>query len=189
MNRPPLTERNTNSQNRPARGTSSSAIPVVLVDGEGASGLADMLHQFIEQTLAESPRKARLARRLSGTVAFRPAEDEKICVRIAFAGDRIELCDGGTLGAQGALITADFLTIAHLTSGRESPFRLFAKRKLKLRFSVRQLPFLLRTLSFMQTGALAKQEQRHAARTRWAWTAAAAAAAAGAAYWYVTIHY
>jgi len=163
------------------RAASSDAFPVALIGSEAASGLADMLHQFIEQTLAASPRKVRQAQRLSGHAVFRSAEDEELCVRIAFAGDRIELRDGGTPDAAEAMITADFLTIAHLTSGQEGPFRLLAQRKLKVRFSVFQIPFLLRMLRFMQidTGPTPG---------RWLWPVAAAVVG-GAIYWYVTAHF
>ena len=159
---------------------SNAAIPVILAGGEAASGLADMLHQFIEQTLADSPRKLRQARRLTGHAVFRAAEDEALCVGITFAGGRIELMDGGTPNAADAMITADFLSIAHLTSGQESPFRLLARRKLKVRFSVPQVPFLLGMLRFMQI----ESEARRATRLRWLWAGAVVAAAAGT-YWYV----
>jgi hypothetical protein len=149
-------------------------MPVELIGGEDVSGLADMLHQFIEQTLAASPRKVRQARRLAGHAVFRAAEDEALCVGITFAGERIELQDGRTPNAADAMITADFLTIAHLTSGQESPFRLLAQRKLKMRFSARQVPFLLGLLRFMQI----ESEARRAARLRWLWAGAAATAAA-----------
>jgi SCP-2 sterol transfer family len=158
------------------------SIPVVLAGGEQASGLADMLQQFVEQTVAESPRKARQARRLSGRAVFRSVEDEELCVRITFGRERIELCDCGLPGPGEASISADFLTIAHLTAGQENPFRLLAQRKLKVRFSARQLPFLLRMLRFMQMDT----ETRRAARARWLWPAGAVALAAVALYWYVT---
>ena len=57
---------------------SNGVMPVMLAGGEEASGLADMLHQFIEQTLADSPRKVRQARRLAGHAVFRAAEDEAL---------------------------------------------------------------------------------------------------------------
>jgi hypothetical protein len=158
-------------------------MPVILTGGEDVSGLADMLHQFIEQTLADSPRKVQQARRLAGHAVFRSAEDEELCVRITFAGDRIELRDGGTPRRGEAMVTADFLTIAHLTSGQESPFRLLAQRKLRVRFPVLQLAFLLRLLRFMQI----ESAQPRTAWSRWTWPAAAAAAA-GALYWYVATH-
>jgi hypothetical protein len=160
----------------------SGVIPVVLSGGQPASGLADMLQQFIEQTLADSPRKALQARRLVGGVVLCAAEDERVRVRITFAPDRIELHDGAVPSSGEAMMTADFLTIAHLTSGQENPFWLLARRKLNARFSVPQLPFLLGVLRFMQI----RSESPRVAWTRWAWTALAAAAAAGVLYWYVT---
>jgi predicted lipid carrier protein YhbT len=158
--------------------TDATAIPVVLSGGEQASGLADMLHQFIEQTLAASPRKAR---RLAGRVVFRSAEDADVAVRITFAGDRIELRDVGAPDAEDAVVSADFLTIAHLASGQESPFRLLAQRKLRVRFSVRQVPFMLRMLRFMKV----ELETPRAAWQRWLWPAAGAVIAGGV-YWYVS---
>jgi hypothetical protein len=161
----------------------SRVIPVQLVGGEDVSGLADMLHQFLEQTLAASPRKVQQARRLAGHAVFRAAEDEALCVGITFAGERIELRDGGPPKASDAMITADFLTIAHLTSGQESPFRLLAHRKMKVQFHVRQLPFLLRMLRFMQIESATPR----VGWMRWIWPALAAAAA-GVVYRYVATH-
>jgi hypothetical protein len=158
----------------------TGVMAVQLVGGEAVSGLADMLHQFIEQTLAASPRKVQQAQRLAGHAVFRSAEDEALCVGITFAGERIELHDGGTPEAADAMVTADFLTIAHLTSGQEGPFRLLAQRKLRVRFSVLQVPFLLGMLRFMQIDT----PRRRSAWLRWVWPTAAAVAA-GALYWYV----
>ncbi len=160
--------------------TSGDAIPVVLVGDEEPSGLAEMLQQFIEQTVAESPHKAGQARRLAGRAVFRSAEDEALCVHIAFMGNHVELQDGGAPRPGEASITADFLTIAHLTAGRASPFRLLVQRKLKARFSPRQVPFLLGMLRFMQI----ESQPRRRAWLRWTWPAAVAVAGA-AVYWYV----
>jgi hypothetical protein len=159
-----------------------AAIPVVLENGEEASGLADMLRQLIEQTLAESARKRRQARGLRGEAVFRAAEDEEVCVHIVFRGDRIELRDASGVGASGAAaITADFLTIAHLTTGQESPFALLARRKLRARFSLRQLPFLLNLLRLLRTA----DRDGETARARWLWIAAAAGAGAAALCWVI----
>ena len=157
-------------------------LPVVLVDAENASGLADLLHQFLRQTLAESPRKVRQARALSGGAVFRSAEDETVAVRITFAGDTIELRDDACPASGAPTVTADFLTMAHLTSGRESPFLLLARGRLRARFGPLQIPFLLRMLRLMRIESAA----RNAPRRRWALAAAAAAAAAGGIWWYVS---
>jgi hypothetical protein len=162
-----------------------AAIPVVLENAEAASGLALMLQQFIEQTLSESPDKQRRARGLRGEALFRAAEDENVCVHIAFRGDRVELRDtGGSVGARSpgaAEFTADFLSIAHLTSGRASPLALYAQRKLRARFRLRQLPFLLNMLRFMQTA----EPGRGAAGARRLWLAAAIALVAAAVVWLI----
>jgi hypothetical protein len=156
---------------------SPDPIPVVLDGRREPSGLAEMMQQFLEQTLAESPRKVHRARRLSGTAVLRSTEDEDVAVRIRFAGDRIELSDGADAGGRDATITADFLTIAHLTSGRENPLRLLAARRLKVRFSLAEVPFLLGVLSLMRI-------RRRRRMLRFAMSAAAAAAA-GALWWWL----
>jgi hypothetical protein len=155
------------------------AIPVTLAPAVGAeaeaSGLAHMLHQFLEQTLAASPEKRRLARKLRGEAIFRAAEDEAICVRIRFRGDCIELGDSGEGGpASAPSVTADFLTIAHLTSGQESPFALVARRKLRVRFRLGEIAFLLRMLAFMRIA-------NGRARRAWLWQAVLAGVALAAA--------
>jgi len=160
------------------------AIPVILEDGEEASGLAHMLHQLIEQTLEEGPSKRRRARSLSGQAVFCAAEDEEISVRIVFGGDRIELHDGaGAVPPGVASVTADFLTIAHLTSGRESPFALLARRKLRARFRLRELPFLLQMLEFMKSE---DPDGAAAGRRRLWWLAAGVAIGAAALYLFVS---
>jgi hypothetical protein len=148
-----------------------------------------MLHQFIEQTLAESPGKREQARRLAGEVAFRSAEGEEVLVRIIFAGERIELHDGSATSRVVSTITADFLTIGHLTAGQEGPLGLLLRRKLKIRFSAPQIPFLLGVLRFMQIEAPTRHggpEQRLTPRVGWG--AAAAAAGSAAVYWLVTTY-
>jgi hypothetical protein len=157
------------------------AMAVVLNGHRKPSGLAEMLRQFIEQTLAESPRKVRQARRLSGQAVFRAAEAEDVFVRIRFAGDRIELDDGGVLDPRDTLVTADFLSIAHLTSGQEGPFGLLARRRLRARFSPSQLPFLLGLVRFMRIDGT-----RRRAWTSTLWPAIVVAVGVGALYWYAT---
>jgi len=121
-----------------------------------ASGLCHMLQQYFEQMLADSPAKRRLARELRGAAIFRAAEDEAIQVCIRFCGNRIELSDVDEEKAAGiASITADFLTIAHLASGQETPFALLARRRLRVRFRVGEIPFLLRMLGVMRSADVA----------------------------------
>lgn len=124
---------------------------VELIGADSASGLADLLHQFLEQTVEASDAKADAARALRGDVVVRAAEDEAIAVRIAFRGDRIELCDIGAQAPGSApSIQGDFLSVAHVTSGQASPVALLLRRQLRVSFGVAQLPFLFRVLGFMR---------------------------------------
>jgi hypothetical protein len=128
-----------------------AAPEVVLGDPDSASGLADMLHQFVEQTLAESPQKVAVARGLRGAVVIRSQEDQAVAVRIAFLGDRIELCDiQDSVPAGVPSIIGGFLAVAHVTSGQLSPVRAVLSRQLVLRAGLGQLPFMLRVLGFMR---------------------------------------
>jgi hypothetical protein len=165
----------------PAGAPRGTDLPVIGGGGD-ASGLADMLQQFIEQTLADSPRKLQRARALRGRALFCSAEDESVRVCIDFAGDHIEVRDVLDEPTHVPTVTADFLTVAHLTSGQESPFALLARRKLTARCSAGQALFLLRMLRFLQLESAAR-------RTEWlqriCWAALALAAACGAA-WYVS---
>ena len=145
-----------------------------------------MLHQFIEQTLSDSPSKERLARRLAGETIFRAAEDQDVAVRIVFAGDRIELRDVTPgEGRRSPSVTADFLSIAHLTSGRESPFSLLVRRKLRARIAPSDLPFLLGMLRFMRIRAEERGSEPRA-RMRRALLVAGATAGFAALIWYFT---
>jgi len=131
---------------------------VILHGGDAASGLADMLHQFLVQVVAADPARARRAARMRGALLFRAAEDPEIRVRIAFTGDGIEVADApvgagdGTPPPTGGLpeITADFITIAHLTTGEEGPFQLLLARRLRVRMPWRRGPFLVRALRLMR---------------------------------------
>lgn len=150
------------TQRGPSGAAPTTAYPVTLHGGEEASGLADMLHQFLSQNLEEQPAKVRQAQRLDGELLFRSAEDEAICVKIAFHRQSIEIEDHA--GEAGGLpcITSDFVTTAHLTTGEESPFALLVKRKIRVSFGLGQAWFLLRVLRFMRIPGDARAESaRH----------------------------
>ncbi len=123
---------------------------VELLDADSASGLADLLHQFLEQTIEASDEKAEAARALRGKVVVRAAEDEDIAVKILFEGQRIELRDVGAQRDSSPGIQGDFLSVAHVTSGEESPLALVLSRRLRVSFGLLQIPFLVRVLLLMR---------------------------------------
>jgi hypothetical protein len=143
-----------------------------------------MLHQFLEQLIDEDPNKASQARRISGNMLFRAAEDTSICVRLSFAGEGIEVADHDGAPNRWPALTADFLTTAHLTTGEESPLTLVRRRRMRVRCAPWHAPFLLRVLRLMKIPP--RPEIAGSRRLRWAILAAAVALAAAGAYFLVT---
>ncbi|MEW6777015.1 MAG: hypothetical protein AB1405_12015 [Bdellovibrionota bacterium] len=157
---------------------------VLLHGGDSASGLADMLHQYLLQNCSEFPGKVRQARELTGDVLFRAAEDEAVCVRIAFRGESIGLEDVPHVPPGATVMTTDFLSVARLTRGEAGPVGLLARGKMRVRFSVSQLPFLVQVLRFMQ---LPEELREKRTISPWIWWAGGTLAAGGAGaglYWY-----
>jgi len=157
---------------------------VLAADDDEASGLADMLHQFLEQLLDEDPRKARLAQRISGDMLFRAAEDTSICVRLSFNRERVQVADHDGTPNRWPALTADFLTTAHMTTGEESPFALIARRRMRVRCAPWHAPFLVRVLRLMRIPPRA--EVARARRLRMALVLSTAMLAAIAAYWWLS---
>lgn len=155
---------------------------VYLVDGERASGLADLLAQYLEQSLAASARKRSHARRLRGELSFHAAEDEALAVRVRFEAGRVDLRDVPP-GVSGPWVKADFLSLARLASGAASPLWMVLARKVRLFCPPRRLFFLLDVLGFLRL----EDDDADRARRR-AWLAAALVASAAAlllAWWFV----
>ena len=132
---------------------------------DGPSGLADMLHQFLEQVIDEDPNKASQARRISGNMLFRAAEDTSICVRLSFAGEGIEVADHDGTHNRWPALTADFLTTAHMTTGEESPLALVRQKKMQVKCSLWHGLFLLRVLRLMR---VPKEGEEQSSRA-WPW--------------------
>lgn len=149
-----------------------SRFPVDLENADEASGLADMLHQFLQQTVDSSAAKRRAARRLSGTLWFQSAEDMSLVVALTFAKDHIGVMDAPAHSLSPPSLTADFLSTAHITTGEESPFALLRQKKIRARVRLTQALFLMRVLNFMKieeadaSAAQGAGETPHAARSR-----------------------
>ncbi len=77
-------------------------------------GLASMLGQLLQQKLSD-PRKAEIAKSMRGRLVIE-VRDMNIAATIVFAGDRIEVRNGG--GNADSVISADFQTINSLATGQ-----------------------------------------------------------------------
>jgi hypothetical protein len=131
-------------------GDGVGALPVELANPDQASGLADMLHQFLQQTVDESADKSRAAQRLSGTLWFQSSEDMSLVVALSFDRNRIGVADAPASQLARPSLTADFLSTAHITTGEESPFDLLRQKKIHANFRLTQALFLWRVLRFMR---------------------------------------
>jgi len=92
--------------------------PVTLVAGEEASGLANMVGQYLEQLLATSPEKCAEAALLRGRFGLRATEGS-VAVTIVFDGDRVLVEEG--LCEPDAVIGGPVETLMHMLAGRANP--------------------------------------------------------------------
>ncbi len=104
-------------------------LPVVLVDGDEASGMATMLAELLRDNLRDFPRRARVAARTRGALVL-TASDRDLSITLSFGPDRIEITDGALEGAPR--MSGSWLEMSRVCSGRVSPLRAVAGRDLKL---------------------------------------------------------
>lgn len=124
---------------------------VELIGADSASGLADLLHQFLEQTVDASDQKAEAARALRGAVVVRAArkQSDRRAHCLPGRSDRAARHRHRGHGLHPEQ-QGDFLSVAHVTSGQASPMALVLSRQLRVSFGLGRLPFLFRVLGFMR---------------------------------------
>lgn len=121
---------------------------VVLVEGEASSGLAQMTHQYLEQTLAEVPAKRGEALALRGRLGLEAAEGS-VAVTLSFEGEEIRIQDG-LLQPLDAYIAAPFQLLLDVLGGRANPYGEVLRGRLRVRPSLRRPLFGLRAYRFMR---------------------------------------
>lgn len=148
------------------------AVPVRLADG-AESGLASIVQQYLEQDMAESAQKRRLARRLRGRLAM-TAADYGTAVTVEFSGDEIVIRDG-EVPPLDATIVGPYRSLARLLQGRSNPFVEHLRGRLRVRSSLRRPLFPLHVHNLMKL-----PPEGPVRRPAWAWGFLAAAGTAGA---------
>lgn len=123
-------------------------VRVVLVEGEASSGLAQMTHQYLEQTLAEVPAKRGEALGLRGRLGLQ-ADEGGVAVTLSFEGEEIRIQDG-LLVPLDAYIAGPFQLLLDVLGGRASPYREVLRGRLRVRPSLRRPLFGLRAYRFMR---------------------------------------
>ena len=94
------------------------AVVVTVAAGERASGLANMIRQYLEQILADSPEKRAETAALRGRLGLHAREGD-VTVTLAFA-------DGGVIIEEGlrepdGVISGEIEFLMHLLAGRANP--------------------------------------------------------------------
>lgn len=151
-------------------------MPVRVRLAEGAeSGLANIVQQYLEQSLDESEKKRRRARGLRGCVAM-TAADHGITVTLDFRGEEIVIWDGEH-GPLRASIAGPHRALVGLLQGEGNPLLLHLRGRLRVRSSLRK-PFLpLQVHSLMK---LPPEERRQRGARRYVLVAGVLAAVAAA---------
>jgi len=145
-------------------------VRVVLVGGEASSGLAQMTHQYLEQTLAEVPAKRGEALGLRGRLGLQ-ADEGGVAVTLSFEGEEIRIQDG-LLVPLDAYIAGPFQLLLEVLGGRANPYGEVLRGRLRVRPSLRRPLFGLRAYQFMR---LAEEGGGGAAGPLRAWSIAAVA--------------
>ncbi|MBI1884717.1 MAG: hypothetical protein HYS09_00070 [Chloroflexi bacterium] len=95
------------------------------------SGFASIIHQYLTQSLDDSPRKRRQALRLRGRVAVE-ASDQNAAVTMEFAGPVITLTNGEEPPVD-ARISAPYLILSRLLEGRANLLVEHLRSRLRVR--------------------------------------------------------
>ena len=128
---------------------------------EGAeSGLANIVQQFVEQSLEESESRQRRARRLRGRVAM-TAADHEVTVTLDFRGDEIVVFDGAQEPLQ-ASIAGPHRALVGLLQGEGNPLLEHLRGRLRVRSSLRKPFFPLQVHNLVKL----PPEERGQRRTR-----------------------
>lgn len=106
-------------------------VPTVrLGAGDDASGMASMLADLLGDNLRDYPARSRVARMVRGAVVM-TASDHGRSVTVRFNGPEIVVDEGADDTAP--CMVGPWLDLAQLCSGRLSPMRAVADRRLTLR--------------------------------------------------------
>ena len=125
----------------------AAAVSVRLAE-DAESGLAQIMEQFLQQNLAESEKKRRMALRLRGRIAMTDV-DHDCTVTLVFAEGGVAILDGPQHPLD-ATITGPYETLLRLLQGRANPLLEHVRGRLKVRSRVRRLFLPLHVHSLMK---------------------------------------
>ena len=116
-------------------GTRNGQSPVRLTAGEQASGLANIVSQYLEQLLGESPQKRSEADALRGNLGLLAREGD-VAITIVFSDDGIRIEEG--LSEADAVISGKVEQLMHVLAGRANPVWAVAGGRMAFRPGLRR---------------------------------------------------
>ena len=117
------------------RSNAERAVPVAVAAGEEASGLANMIGQYLHQILADSPAKEAEAAALRGRLGLRALEGD-VAVTMVFGDGGIVIEEG--LREPDAVISGEIQQLMHVLSGRANPAWELGRRRMAARLTLRR---------------------------------------------------
>jgi hypothetical protein len=147
------------------------------VDDGAESGLAHIVHQYLEQSLEESEPRRRRARGLRGRVAM-TASDHEVSVTLDFRGEEIVIFDGAQEPLQ-ASIAGPNMALVGLLQGEGNPLVEHLRGRLRVRSSLRKPFFPLQVHNLMK---LPPEERGQRRSRRYLWVGGFVAVTAAALF-------
>lgn len=121
---------------------------------DATSGFAQIIEQFLTQSLEDSDDRQQRARRLKGRIAM-TAEDYRQAVTLVFNGRAITIQEG-QVEPLDASIRGPYQTLVRLIQGDDSPLRAHLRGRVRVRSSLKKPLFPLHVHNLMK---LDKEEQ------------------------------
>ncbi len=115
--------------------SANGSYPVTVVAGEEASGLANIVGQYMEQLLGDSPEKREAAAALRGRLGLRAREGD-VAITVVFHDEGIAIEEG--LREPDALISGQLEYLMHMLAGRANPARQLLAGTLAIRPGLRK---------------------------------------------------
>jgi putative sterol carrier protein len=152
------------------------SLPRVQLSENAESGFANIVAQFMEQSLSESERKRRQAAGLRGSVVM-TASDHEATITLGFDNGTISVWDGER-GDSDAAITGPYQTLVDLIQGERHPLVEHLRGRIRVRSRLSK-PFMpLRVHNLMK---LTKEQGERPGRMDFRIAAAGALIVTGAA--------
>ncbi len=127
--------------------STNGTVPVRKVAGDDASGLANIIGQYLEQILSDSTEKRAEALSLRGRLGLHAREGD-VAVTIVFDGETIEIEEG--LQDPDAVIGGDIEFLMHIMAGRANPAWEVLSRNMTIGLGVRRPMFAYQAYSLMR---------------------------------------